>query len=87
MRKETLHLSIKKDKSDKGQLLITKKKDWIDTSNFDKEVNYVLMTNIESSSEAYDIKLSHSTLAFDDDNIRELRLFLRTYMLVIEIRL
>lgn len=45
------------------------------------------MTNIESSSEAYDIKLSHSTLAFDDENIGELRLFLGTYMLVIVIRL
>ena len=50
--------------------------DWDDTSDSDKEVNYALMVNVESSSQTFEIKVPHSILAFDTDDTAELRIFL-----------
>ena len=58
------------------QDFITKKMDWDDTSDSDKEVNYALMVNVESSSQTFEIKAPHSILAFDTDDTVELRIFL-----------
>lgn len=41
------------------------------------EVNYALMANIDNSSEVFESKVPHSTLAFDTEDITELRLFLK----------
>ena len=46
-----------------------------DTSDTDKEVNYALMVNVESSSETSKMKVPHSILAFDTEDT-ELRFFL-----------
>ncbi|KAL8131808.1 hypothetical protein AgCh_007650 [Apium graveolens] len=48
------HISpdCKKGNSDKGQTFITKKKNWADTSESEEEVNYALMANADSSSDA-----------------------------------
>ncbi|KAL8134469.1 hypothetical protein AgCh_009479 [Apium graveolens] len=52
------HISpdCKKGKGDKGQALITKKKNWVDTSESEEEVNYALMANTDSSSDAAELK-------------------------------
>ncbi|KAL8146712.1 hypothetical protein AgCh_004452 [Apium graveolens] len=52
------HISpdCKKGKSDKGKTLITKKKSWTDTSDFEDEMNYSLMANADSSPEAAELK-------------------------------
>ncbi|KAL8104000.1 hypothetical protein AgCh_028284 [Apium graveolens] len=52
------HISpdCKKGKGDKGQALITKKKNWADTSEYEEEVNYALMANADSSSGAAELK-------------------------------
>lgn len=59
----------KKGKADKNQTYITKKKDWANTSDSKKELNYALMTNADSSSEATELKVHHSTLVFDTEDI------------------
>ena len=69
-------LECKKGKSDKDQAFITKKTDWDDTSDSDKEVNYALMVYVESSSETSEMKVPHSILAFDTDDTAELKKFL-----------
>ena len=66
-----MHLSARKECQD----FITKKMDWDDTSDSDKEVNYALMVNVESSSETSNMKVPHSILAFDTEDT-ELRFFL-----------
>ncbi|KAL8115983.1 hypothetical protein AgCh_022469 [Apium graveolens] len=52
------HISpdCKKGKGDKGQTLITKKKNWVDTSESEEEVNYALMENADSSSDVAELK-------------------------------
>lgn len=59
----------KKGKADKNQTYITKKKDWANTSDSKKELNYALMTNADNSSEATELKVHHSTLVFDTEDI------------------
>lgn len=46
----------KRAKADKSQAYITKKKDWADTSDSEDEVNYALMANVDSISEATETK-------------------------------
>ncbi|KAL8102541.1 hypothetical protein AgCh_027157 [Apium graveolens] len=74
------HISpdCKKGKSDKGQALITKNKNWAYTSDSEEEVYYALMANADSSSETAELKVPQTTLAFHTDDITELRLYLKT---------
>ncbi|KAL8148613.1 hypothetical protein AgCh_005826 [Apium graveolens] len=68
----------RKPKIDKKQALITKKKHWDDSSNSDDGVNYALMENAETEAGMVELKVPQTTLAFDTDNICELRLFLKS---------
>ncbi|XP_063948055.1 uncharacterized protein LOC135152154 [Daucus carota subsp. sativus] len=68
----------KKAKNEKGQAFITKKGNWADSSDTEEEVNYALMANTDNSSETVETKLPHSTLAFNTEDITELRLFLKS---------
>ncbi|KAL8135836.1 hypothetical protein AgCh_010441 [Apium graveolens] len=77
-RKGHISPHCKKGKGDKGQALITKKKNWADTSDSEDEVNYALMENADSSTDAAELKVPQSTLAFHTDDISELRLYLKT---------
>ncbi|KAL8099662.1 hypothetical protein AgCh_032065 [Apium graveolens] len=74
------HISpdCKKVKSDKGKALVTKKKSWTDTSDSESEVNYALMENADSSSEAAELKVPQNTYAFHTDDINEFRRYLKT---------
>ncbi|KAL8125375.1 hypothetical protein AgCh_012893 [Apium graveolens] len=79
------HISpdCKKVKSDKGKVLVTKKKNWTDISDSESEENYALMTNTdmanaESSTEAAELKVPQTTYAFHTDDINELRRYLKT---------
>lgn len=65
-----------KGKADKSQANITKKKHWADTSGTEDEVISALMENVESNSEVINMKVPHSTFAFDTHDIVELRIFL-----------
>ncbi|XP_063948067.1 uncharacterized protein LOC135152165 [Daucus carota subsp. sativus] len=68
----------KKAKKEKEQAFITKKESWADSSESEEEVNYALMANTDNSSGAVETKVPHSTLAFDTEDMTELRLFLKT---------
>ncbi|KAL8148691.1 hypothetical protein AgCh_005883 [Apium graveolens] len=74
------HISpdCKKVRSDKGKALVTKKKSWTDTSNSESEVNYALMANADSSSDAAELKVPQITYTFHTDDINELRRYLKT---------
>ena len=74
------HISpdCKKPKRDKAKALVTKKKNWTDTSDSEDEVNYALMANADSSSETAEMKVPQTTYAFHTDDIVELRLYLKT---------
>ncbi|MGI4673428.1 zinc finger CCHC domain-containing protein [Klebsiella pneumoniae] len=63
----------KKSKIEKA--LITKGRDWADTSDSDEEVNYALMASIEP--EDSELKVPSSTLAYNIDDISELRIYLK----------
>ncbi|KAK1379814.1 hypothetical protein POM88_026558 [Heracleum sosnowskyi] len=63
----------KKGKSEKA--LITKGRDWADTSDSDEGVNYALMATVEDESEN---KVPLTTYAYDIDNISELRIYLKS---------
>ena len=65
----------KKAKKEKEKAFITKKGNWTDTSDSEEEVNYALMANTDNNSEST-AKVPHSTLAFDTEDITELRSFL-----------
>ncbi|KAL8104646.1 hypothetical protein AgCh_028756 [Apium graveolens] len=54
--KDHISPDCKKGKGDKGKALVTKKKSWTDTSDSEDEVNYALMANADSSSEAAELK-------------------------------
>ncbi|KAL8148157.1 hypothetical protein AgCh_005489 [Apium graveolens] len=74
------HISpdCKKGKGDKGKALVTKKKNWTDTSDSEDEVNYALMANADSSSDAAELKVPQTTYAFHTDDITELRSYHKT---------
>ena len=59
-----------------AKALISEKKDWMDSSESDEEVNYALMANVKvkiSSSR----KVSNVIYNFDTDNMLELKSFLK----------
>ncbi|KAK1384661.1 hypothetical protein POM88_022396 [Heracleum sosnowskyi] len=66
----------KKGKSEKA--LITKGKDWADTSDSDEGVNYALMATIKDEAESSENKVPLTTYAYDTDNISELRIYLKS---------
>ncbi|KAK1399122.1 hypothetical protein POM88_008985 [Heracleum sosnowskyi] len=66
----------KKGKSEKA--LITKGKDWVDTSDSDEGVNYALMATVKDEVESSGNKVPLTTYAYDTDNISELRIYLKS---------
>ncbi|KAK1401859.1 hypothetical protein POM88_001464 [Heracleum sosnowskyi] len=66
----------KKGKSEKA--LITKGKDWADTSDSDEDVNYALMATVKDESDSSENKVPLTTYAYDTDNISELRIYLKS---------
>ncbi|KAK1393572.1 hypothetical protein POM88_012628 [Heracleum sosnowskyi] len=66
----------KKGKSEKA--LITKGKDWADTSDSDEDVSYALMATVEDKSETSENKVPLTTYAYYIDNISELRIYLKS---------
>ncbi|KAK1356144.1 hypothetical protein POM88_049400 [Heracleum sosnowskyi] len=69
-------LECKKGKSEKA--LITKGRDWADTSDSDEDVNYALMATVKDESDSYENKVPLTTYAYDIDNISELRIYLKS---------
>ena len=65
----------KKGKSEKA--LISKGKDWADTSDSDDGVNYALMATVKDEAESSENKVPLTTYAYDTDNISELRIYLK----------
>ncbi|KAL8155122.1 hypothetical protein AgCh_000496 [Apium graveolens] len=65
----------RKPKAEKKQVLISKKKNWDDSSDSDDRDNYALMVNAEIEADNVELKIPQTTLAFDTDDIHELRLF------------
>ena len=68
----------RKPRAEKKQALISKKKTWDDSSQSDNKVNYAHMENADVEADNAELKVSHTTLAFDTDDIYELSLFLTT---------
>ncbi|KAL8115209.1 hypothetical protein AgCh_021874 [Apium graveolens] len=68
----------RKPRAEKKQALISKKRNWDDSSDSDDGINYALMVNVNVEANNIELKVPHSTLAFDTDDIHELRLFLKT---------
>ena len=66
----------KKGKTEKA--LISKGKDWADTSDSDDEVNYALMATVNNGAESSENKVPLTTYAYDTDNISELRIYLKS---------
>ncbi|KAK1378640.1 hypothetical protein POM88_025384 [Heracleum sosnowskyi] len=66
----------KKGKSEKA--LITKGKDWADTSDSDEGVNYALMATVRDEAESSENKVPLTTYAYDTNNISELRIYLKS---------
>ncbi|KAK1373841.1 hypothetical protein POM88_030034 [Heracleum sosnowskyi] len=76
--KEMVHYApeCKKGKSEKA--LITKGKDWADTSDSDEGVNYALMATGRDEADSSENKVPLTTYAYDTDNISELRIYLKS---------
>ncbi|KAK1384246.1 hypothetical protein POM88_021981 [Heracleum sosnowskyi] len=66
----------KKGKSEKA--LISKGKDWADTSYSDDAVNYALMATVKDEAESSENKVPLTTYAYDTYNISELRIYLKS---------
>ncbi|KAK1383847.1 hypothetical protein POM88_021582 [Heracleum sosnowskyi] len=66
----------KKGKSEKE--LITKSKDWADTSDSDEGVNYALVATVKDEAESSENKVPLTTYAYDTDNISEIRIYLKS---------
>ena len=73
---DTLPLSARKTNYGKAKALITEKKDWMDSSDSDKEVNYALMANVEAEVSLPE-KVPNVKYNFDTDNMSELKYFLK----------
>ena len=75
---DTLILSAEK-------ALISEKKDYMDSSNFDEEINYTLMENVEveviTPEKVHDIVYN-----FDTNNMLELKSFLKDLHMSFKIR-
>ncbi|KAL8120029.1 hypothetical protein AgCh_017237 [Apium graveolens] len=68
----------RKPRAEKNQALISKKKNWDDSSNSDVGVNYALMEKADAEAENAELKVPPTTLAFDTNDIYKLRLFLKS---------
>ena len=64
-------------KSGKLKALISEKKDWMNSSDSDEEVNYALMANVEAESPPSE-KVPNVVYNFDSDNMVELKSFLKS---------
>ncbi|KAL8114184.1 hypothetical protein AgCh_021151 [Apium graveolens] len=62
-----------KPRAEKKQALISKKRNWDDSSDLDDGINYALMENADAETNTTELKVPQSTLAFDTDDICELR--------------
>ncbi|KAL8109718.1 hypothetical protein AgCh_025716 [Apium graveolens] len=65
----------RKPKDEKKQALISRKRNWDDSSDSDDGVNYALMEKADLEDENVELKVPQTTLTFDTDDIYELRLF------------
>ena len=63
-------------KSVKAKVLISEKKDWMDSSDSDEEVNYALMANVEAEVSSSK-KVPNVVYNFDTNNMLELKSFLK----------
>ncbi|KAL8147242.1 hypothetical protein AgCh_004823 [Apium graveolens] len=74
------HISpdCKKGKGDKGKALVIKKKSRTDTSDSESEVNYALMANANSSSEAAELKKERDDSFYVGDEVLKLNQSLKT---------
>ncbi|KAL8114696.1 hypothetical protein AgCh_021531 [Apium graveolens] len=62
----------------KKQALISRKRNWDDSSDSDNGVNYALMAKADAEANNAELKVPQTTLSFDTDDIYELRLFLKS---------
>ncbi|KAL8120483.1 hypothetical protein AgCh_017598 [Apium graveolens] len=67
-----IYPDCKKGKSDKGKTLVTKKKNWTDTSDSEHEVNYALMANADSSPETAELKKERDDALYVRDEVLKL---------------
>ncbi|KAL8133988.1 hypothetical protein AgCh_009166 [Apium graveolens] len=70
--------NCRKPRAEKKQALISKKRNWDNSSDSDDGVNYALMANADVEADNAELKVPQTILAFDNDDIYELRLFLKT---------
>ncbi|KAK1399686.1 hypothetical protein POM88_009549 [Heracleum sosnowskyi] len=75
--KEMGHYAPECKKGRTEKALISKGKDWADTSDSDDGVNYALMATIKDEVESSENKVPLTTYAYDTDNISELRIYLK----------
>ncbi|KAL8119041.1 hypothetical protein AgCh_016517 [Apium graveolens] len=68
----------RKPRVEKKQALILRKRNWDGSSNSDDGVNYALMAKADVEADNAELKAPQTILAFDTDNIYELRLFLKS---------
>ena len=66
----------RKTKSGKEKALILEKKDWMDSSNSNEDVNYALMANVEVEV-FLPKKVPNVIYNFDIDNMSELKSYLK----------
>ncbi|KAL8088485.1 hypothetical protein AgCh_038310 [Apium graveolens] len=67
----------RKPRAKKKQALISRKRNWDDSSDSDDRINYVLMENIDAETNKDELKVPQSTFAFDIDDSCELKIFLK----------
>ncbi|KAL8146231.1 hypothetical protein AgCh_004103 [Apium graveolens] len=61
----------RKSRAEKKHALISKKRNWDDSSDSDDGINYALMANANVEADSAELKLPQSTLAFDTGNKSE----------------
>ncbi|KAK1355750.1 hypothetical protein POM88_049006 [Heracleum sosnowskyi] len=76
--KEMGHYAPECKKGKSETALISKGKDWADTSDSDDGVNYALMATVKDETESSENKVPLTTYAYDTDNISELRVYLKS---------
>ncbi|KAK1403934.1 hypothetical protein POM88_003539 [Heracleum sosnowskyi] len=76
--KEMGHYAPECKKGKSVKALISKGKDWADTSDSDDGENYALMANVRDETESSENKVPLTTYAYDTDNISELRVYLKS---------
>ncbi|KAL8120899.1 hypothetical protein AgCh_017904 [Apium graveolens] len=68
----------RKPRAEKKQALISRKRNWDDSSDSDDRVNYALMEKADTEDDNAELKVPQTTLTFDNDDIYKLRLFLKS---------